>query len=393
MSTFKANPNDPLPLYYQVYASLRDRIDAGEFPPGSALPPERKLVNDYGVSRITVVKAMDTLERDGLIERQQGRGTFVTETETANGANGLACSIGYLPGGLLHSYFFGIQMGIADIVYREQCFLHIIGSLDRKSTRDDALFNMITNSVDGLIAYPLPKNRDVPLYRRLVAANIPLVMVDRYYSEIDADSVTFDDEQAGYELTQALIARGHERIAIMTHYEVDASSIRHRITGYRRAIKEHDLPASEDLTWLDVYAGLRPARGLEGDNKMTADLRAHIETYQPTAIVAVNHDVARRLTHDLMMINTERARLAIYEGASPDFELDVEIAAFGYQEPASYGPFNVATALQPGEILGRRAAELLISRLDGTFTGPPQAIKMPIEIVSQSDCQADRQDG
>ena len=383
MSTFKANPNDPLPLYYQVYASLRQRIDTGEFPPGTALPAERQLVKDYGVSRITIVKAMDALEREGLIERQQGRGTFVTETESTNGSSGQPRSIGYLPGGLLHSYFYGIQMGIADIASREQCFLHIIGSLDRKSTRDEALLAMIVNSVDGLIAYPLPNNRDVPLYHRLVEAGLPLVMVDRYYAEIEADYVTFDDEQAGYELTTALIERGHKRIAIMTHYEVDASSIRHRIAGYRHAINEHGLSANNDLIWLDVYANLRPGRGLMGDSSMTTNLHAHLEEFQPTAIVAVNHDVAKRLTHDLMTITTDRARLAIQEKMSPDFELDVEIAAFGYQEPESYGPYNVATALQPGEILGRRAAELLISRLNGTFTGPPQAIKMPIEIVKQ----------
>lgn len=379
MSTFKANPNDPLPLYYQVYASLRDRINSGEFSPGTPLPPERQLVKDYGVSRITIVKAMDTLERDALIERQQGRGTFVTAT--ANAHDGQPCSIGYLPGGLLHSYFYGIQMGIADIVSREQCYLHIIGSLDRSGAREETLVNVITNSVDGLIAYPRPNNRDLSLYRRLQNAELPLVMVDRYYSEIEADSVTFDDEKAGYELTQALIDRGHKCIAIMTHFEVDASSIRERIAGYRRAIKENGLHATDDLTWLDVYARLRPAQGLHADENMTANLRAHLEKYQPTAIVAVNHDVAKQLNLDVMKINTERARLAIQEQASPDFELDIEIAAFGYQQPSSYGPYHAATALQPGEILGRRAAELLINRLQGVFDGPPEAIKMPMEIV------------
>ena len=50
------DPANPLPLYYQVYASLLQRIQGGEFPPGTFIPAERQLTEDYGVSRITIIK-------------------------------------------------------------------------------------------------------------------------------------------------------------------------------------------------------------------------------------------------------------------------------------------------------------------------------------------------
>lgn len=68
-----------LPGYQQVYLTLRDWIYAGTFPAGSQLPTETELCSTFGVSRVTVRKAIDLLANDGLVSRQQGRGTFVTE--------------------------------------------------------------------------------------------------------------------------------------------------------------------------------------------------------------------------------------------------------------------------------------------------------------------------
>jgi GntR family transcriptional regulator len=67
------------PLYRIVYDSLKDRILAGDYPPGVALPSESRLVHDYEVSLITVRRALQELVLDGLIERRQGVGSFVRE--------------------------------------------------------------------------------------------------------------------------------------------------------------------------------------------------------------------------------------------------------------------------------------------------------------------------
>lgn len=68
-----------LPLYFQVEQQLRSEIEDGHFAPGDLLPTEAQLCDRFDVSRITIGKALTTLERDLLIVRRQGVGTFVAD--------------------------------------------------------------------------------------------------------------------------------------------------------------------------------------------------------------------------------------------------------------------------------------------------------------------------
>jgi GntR family transcriptional regulator len=72
-----ANPQSAIPLYFQIEQDLASLIASGTLAPGSQLPSEEELVQKYGVSRTTVRKAVQELERLGLIEIRRGRGTFV----------------------------------------------------------------------------------------------------------------------------------------------------------------------------------------------------------------------------------------------------------------------------------------------------------------------------
>ncbi len=67
------------PLYLQVREALIARIAAGEWAAGAALPSEFALADQMGVSQGTVRKALDAMAADNLVERHQGRGTFVPE--------------------------------------------------------------------------------------------------------------------------------------------------------------------------------------------------------------------------------------------------------------------------------------------------------------------------
>ncbi len=74
--------------YEEIADSLRTRIAAGEFPPGAVLPSGRDLAEQWRVSRATVVKAMDVLRGDGVVEAKQGAGFIVTETAIGRSAGG-----------------------------------------------------------------------------------------------------------------------------------------------------------------------------------------------------------------------------------------------------------------------------------------------------------------
>ncbi|MBO0764702.1 MAG: GntR family transcriptional regulator [Hyphomicrobiaceae bacterium] len=67
------------PLYLQVRDALAERIASGGLLPGAAIPSEGDLAREIGVSAGTVRKALQMMETDRLIVRQQGRGTFVSD--------------------------------------------------------------------------------------------------------------------------------------------------------------------------------------------------------------------------------------------------------------------------------------------------------------------------
>ncbi len=67
----------PSPRYYQVYVTLRAWVRDGTYGPGAQIPTEAELCAMFGVSRITVRKAVTDLVREGWLVRHQGRGTFV----------------------------------------------------------------------------------------------------------------------------------------------------------------------------------------------------------------------------------------------------------------------------------------------------------------------------
>ncbi len=70
----------PGALYQQIVDGLKREVSEGRLTPGTALPSFRVLAEDLLVSVITVKRAYEELERDGIIYRRQGLGTFVADT-------------------------------------------------------------------------------------------------------------------------------------------------------------------------------------------------------------------------------------------------------------------------------------------------------------------------
>src|SRR3984893_11811002 len=70
--------NNRLPLYAQVENVIIGRISNGSLPPGTRLPSEDSLVQEYAVSRTTIRAAIQSLVQRGLVEIRRGKGTFVT---------------------------------------------------------------------------------------------------------------------------------------------------------------------------------------------------------------------------------------------------------------------------------------------------------------------------
>jgi DNA-binding GntR family transcriptional regulator len=80
MGQFSVDQDSPLTAWGQVERDLRRRIDVAEFGPGAKLPSEAELAREYGVSRETVRRALESLAADGLLRTRRGSGTFVADS-------------------------------------------------------------------------------------------------------------------------------------------------------------------------------------------------------------------------------------------------------------------------------------------------------------------------
>ncbi|WP_340377390.1 GntR family transcriptional regulator [Streptomyces sp. SS7] len=65
------------PKYVRLAQTIQQRIEDGTYPPGTRVPSENQLVQSFGMSRPTVVRALELLKRDGWLESRQGFGTIV----------------------------------------------------------------------------------------------------------------------------------------------------------------------------------------------------------------------------------------------------------------------------------------------------------------------------
>src|ERR1700686_2441106 len=74
---FELDRRSPLPIYIQISDALRARIQSGKLPPDSVLPPSEQLCEELGITRMTLRQAYAVLAREGLVDAQRGRGTFV----------------------------------------------------------------------------------------------------------------------------------------------------------------------------------------------------------------------------------------------------------------------------------------------------------------------------
>ncbi|UGQ15128.1 GntR family transcriptional regulator [Yinghuangia sp. ASG 101] len=72
---------ETLPKYLQIANFLRDQILRGDLHPGDEVPSERALVTQWNVSRPTAARALDALRQQGLVEKRQGSGTYVTDVQ------------------------------------------------------------------------------------------------------------------------------------------------------------------------------------------------------------------------------------------------------------------------------------------------------------------------
>jgi len=379
MANLKVDPNHPLPLYYLVYRSLLERIEEGEFAGDNLLPPERQLVEDYSVSRITIIKALAELEREGRVDRQQGRGTFVIPPAQLQIANGnKPTMISFFCRLVSHPVLVDISSGIALATEHHAQYLQILNAYDTQGRTSDVEFidAALSLGTRGLIIYPSVGDAHAALARGLLERGVPVVMVERYFPAVPTDRVVFNDEGAAHMLTSHLIRRGHRRIVvILPKFEMTITTIYDRLKGYRQALEDYGLAFDDELVWADLdFAFYTAEDPVKAQEEVARRLMNRIEGERPTAILCLNNDITDSLYHNL---KNSSDLLKSFSGMESDFEM----ATFSRVESSPDWPFPISTAIHSGRELGAAAAHLLFGRLDGSVTGPARTITVPMKIV------------
>lgn len=63
--------SSPIPMYYQLESHIKNQINAGIILPGDSIPSEREYAENYGISRMTVRQAINSLVNEGLLYRKR----------------------------------------------------------------------------------------------------------------------------------------------------------------------------------------------------------------------------------------------------------------------------------------------------------------------------------
>jgi DNA-binding LacI/PurR family transcriptional regulator len=360
-------PTSGLPLYQQIHARLQQRILGGEWAYGAMLPSEHELGVEYDISRGTVRQVLAELEKEGLIRRERGRGTFAAHLPRPELVAGLhSRSISFIVPYVRDSFIPTILLGVESVA-RASGFVVLFNHVENSPEKqEDALRLAIQQGVAGIILYPVNSTDIGVVLSDLVQRKVPLVLVDRYLRTLATDYVTSDNFGGGLSATQHLLRLGHRRIACLSWHDA-AVTMEHRRTGYRQALLEAGLPLDPDLEW-------------EVEGYPDIDLAALAGCLQrephPTALFASN---------DQLALATQRVARLLKIGIPSDLAL----VGFDNLDVAAQLDVPLTTIAQSPFEIGRAAGKQVISRMMGQINGGAHHI-LPVKLIVRQSCGAIR---
>lgn len=234
---------------------IKKKILDGELKPGDKLPSEVLLANELGTHRLTVNKAMSNLVRDGLLRREHGRGTFVSDGSEIKSSviAGKTISIIFIGeySSLSNEYFFSSYQSLCS--YLSEYNIIIKTEMFKSFKECDPI-----PDIDGAVIFSFDdiKEKDLKVF---LNRKIPVVLFNRYVSGKNKfQSVIADNRAAAEEITRLLIDDGHKNI-LYVRSNLESSVARDRLAGCEAAFssiksKGH-LEVMSSKSWLgpDAY--------------------------------------------------------------------------------------------------------------------------------------------
>ena len=212
-----------------------------------------------------------------------------------------------------------------------------------------------TREVDGLLLMPGEQLEQSVAF--LEQEQVPFAVLGQRVDRPNVSFVAADNFKAAVDITNHLIALGHKRIAYLSRAVLGKTSL-DRMTGYKQALLEADLPFDERLI---VPTAPEPGSNQQAMHKLL-DL-----TDPPTAVFAI---------HDLVAMDA--LEVALERGLRVPH--DVAIVGFDNWRLSLTTTPPLTTGHPPLFEMGRRATEILLAHV-GDNTLPPVRVELPVRLV------------
>lgn len=220
-------------------------------------------------------------------------------------------------------------------------YLVLSGSSDESSEKLWKLTRVLQNyQVDGFIISPADHSAPLVLY--LQEQNIPFVLIDRFFPEIETNYVTIDNYKAAYEGVKHLIENGYRQIGLVG-LDIALFNMQERRRGYMEALREHGLPVRAEWIKRVSRDQVKEAVPKAIDELMSMD--------EPVDAVLFTNNVVS--TQALKYINTLPIRV-------PD---DLAIVSFDESDAADLFYAPITHIKQPLQDMGKMATKILLENI------------------------------
>lgn len=329
------------------------RIDSGELVAGTRLPSGDEIAVEWCVSRHTAHRAIEELQRNGIVVRRRRWGTVVASRQQPK-----AGRVGFLVDHFAQDYAFpsgDLIRGLQDALGDD--FQLLIAESKSDADIEIRQIKRLQDQVDGLILYPTCHPRSTPVIQRLVDSHMPTVVLDRIPEGVVSNAVVSDNEGATLNAIRTMVERGHRRIGFFSFNKPDFSTVRERHAAYRWALAEVGVEDASALTrWFSRELENNPHAFVQSTYDALFTLMNDRDPM--TALFCVQDSVAASV---LQVI--DQMRLPLPER--------LEIATFNDWPPMMLrAPWCTHRIVQRSYEIGRSAAELLLDQMTGRGPEP-----------------------
>lgn len=319
---------------------IRNMIQENKLKPGDKLMTESEFQKLYNVSRHTVRQALNYLENEGIIYKEQGLGSFVAEPKAKKKIK----EIGVITTFISDYIFPYIIQGIEEELTKAGYSMILTSTNNNIDLEKKALEIMIDRPIDGLVVEPTKSsyyNPNLGLYLKLKEKGIPIIMINAKYEELDVPQVVLNDYKASFDLTKHLVEQNHTKVGGI--FKADDRQGKERLKGFIHACYKFGIELLSDNVFVYETGNL--------DNVLKEVEEKMIRDKKVTGIVCYNDKVATDLLRIIWKSNYK----------VPD---DFSIVSHDNSNLSTISEVRITGIDHPKNKLGKKAAQTLLNYIE-----------------------------